>query len=398
MNAAVPAPSGAPQVATSDQIRVMVVDDAVVVRSLLSRWIEETPDLRLVAALRNGREAIEQLDRTRPDVVVLDIEMPELDGISTLPRLLERRRDLIVIMASALTRDHAEVTLKALSLGAADYIPKPTGEGGVMTSVAFQRDLIAKIQALGHRKRSRPPLPPYARRTTYAATRRLGGAVQRAVKWRTADADETVSGQLKLRPFAPVPPRVLLIGSSTGGPQALTKIVSHLDAVTDTAPVLVTQHMPPTFTTILAEHLSRTGARPVREAIDGEPVLAGTIYLAPGGKHMRVARRDGTAMIVLDDGPPVHFCKPAVDPLFASAAEVWGSWNLAVILTGMGTDGTDGAAAIAAAGGSVIAQDEATSVVWGMPGSAVHAGVCSAVLPLDQIAPKVVRMFLGAKP
>ncbi len=195
-----------------------------------------------------------------------------------------------------------------------------------------------------------------------------------------------------------MPPRVLLIGASTGGPQALTKLVSHLDAVIESAPVLVTQHMPPTFPTILAEHLTRAGAKPVREAVDGEPVLARTIYLAPGGKHMRVARRDGTAVIVLDDGPPVHFCKPAVDPLFATAAEVWGSWNLALILTGMGSDGTNGAAAIAAAGGSVIAQDEASSVVWGMPGSAAQAGVCSAVLPLDQIAPKVTRMFLGARP
>jgi two-component system chemotaxis response regulator CheB len=397
MNPAASAPLGTPQVAVSDPIRVMVVDDAVVVRSLLSRWINETPDLKLVAALRNGREALEQLDQTRPDVVVLDIEMPELDGISTLPKLLERRRDLIVIMASALTRDHAEVTLKALALGAADYIPKPLAEGGVMTSAAFQRDLIAKIQALGHRRRMRPALPPYARRSAYAATRRLGGAVQRAVKWRTAEDDAT-SSDLKLRPFSVMPPRILLIGASTGGPQALTKIVSRLDAVTGNAPVLITQHMPPTFTTILAEHLTRAGAKPVREAVNAEPVLAGTIYLAPGGKHMSVARRDGTAVIVLDDGPPVHFCKPAVDPLFSSAAEVWGSWNLAVILTGMGSDGTDGAKAIAAAGGSVIAQDEASSVVWGMPGSAAHAGVCSAVLPLDQIAPKVARMFLGAKP
>jgi two-component system, chemotaxis family, protein-glutamate methylesterase/glutaminase len=242
----------------------------------------------------------------------------------------------------------------------------------------------------------RPPLPPYARRSAYAATRRLGGAVQRAVKWQTAE--DEAAANIKLRPFALVPPRVLLIGASTGGPQALTKIVSRLETVIDSAPVLVTQHMPPTFTTILAEHLTRAGAKPVREAIDGEPVLAGTIYLAPGGRHMRVARRDGSAVIVLDDGSPVHFCKPAVDPLFVSAAEVWGSWNMAVILTGMGTDGTDGAAAIAAAGGSVIAQDEATSVVWGMPGSAAHAGVCSAVLPLDQIAPKIARMFLGAKP
>jgi two-component system chemotaxis response regulator CheB len=136
----------------------------------------------------------------------------------------------------------------------------------------------------------------------------------------------------------------------------------------------------------------------VREAIDGEPVLAGTTYLAPGGRHMKVERRSGTAVIVLDDGPQVNFCKPAVDPLFSSAAEVWGSWNMAVILTGMGHDGAQGAADIVAGGGCVIAQDEASSVIWGMPGAAVEAGVCSAVLPLDQIGPQVVRSFLGAKP
>jgi two-component system chemotaxis response regulator CheB len=374
----------------------MVVDDAVVVRSLLSRWIEETPGLKLVAALRNGREALEKLDHARPDVVVLDVEMPELDGISTLPRLLERRRDLTVIMASALTRDHAEVTLKALALGAADYIPKPAAEGGVMTSASFQRELIEKIRGLGARRKKRPLPPPYARRAVNPALRRLGASVQRTVKWRTA-APEPEQSQFKLRPFSPMPPRVLLIGASTGGPQALNKLVSRLDVITETAPVLITQHMPPTFTTILAEHLTRAGGKPVREAIDGEPVLAGNIYLAPGGKHMKVERRDGTAVIVLDDGPPVHYCKPAVDPLFSSAAEVWASWNLALILTGMGTDGTTGAADIAASGGSVIAQDEASSVVWGMPGHAVAAGVCSAVLPLEQIGPKIVRLFLGAR-
>jgi two-component system, chemotaxis family, protein-glutamate methylesterase/glutaminase len=387
---------GVPVVSAPDEIRVMVVDDATVVRSLLSRWIDEAPGLKLVAALRNGREAIERLDHARPDVVVLDVEMPELDGISTLPKLLERRRDLSVIMASALTRDHAEVTLKALSLGAADYIPKPAAEGGVMTSVAFQRELIEKIQALGLRRKKRA-LSPYPRRATVnPALRRLGGSVQRTVKWRTAPAESDQS-PFKLRPFSPMPPRVLLIGASTGGPQALTRLVSRLDAVTESAPILITQHMPATFTTILAEHLTRAGAKPVREAVDGEPVLAGHIYLAPGGRHMMVARRDGTAVIVLDDGAPVHYCKPAVDPLFASAAEVWGSWNLALILTGMGTDGTTGAAEVVKAGGSVIAQDEATSVVWGMPGSAVSAGVCSAVLPLEQIAPKISRLFLGAR-
>jgi two-component system chemotaxis response regulator CheB len=395
MNAFAPATRRAPQPTASDQIRVMVVDDAVVVRSLVSRWIEETPDLKLVAALRNGREAVEQLDQANPDVVVLDIEMPELDGISTLPKLLERRRDLVVIMASALTRDNAEVTIKALSLGASDYIPKPDAEWGVITSVSFQTDLIAKIRARGPRARRAPRPPAYARRTA-PVTRRLGGAIQRVGKWRVpAAADQS---DIELRPFSLVTPRVLLIGASTGGPQALSKLVGQLESITATAPVLITQHMPPTFTAILAEHLSRVSAKTVREAVDGEPVLAGTIYLAPGGMHMKVERRNGSAVIVLDDGPPVHFCKPAVDPLFSSAAEVWGAWNLALILTGMGVDGTEGAAAIAAGGGSVIAQDEATSVVWGMPGSAAEAGVCSAVLPLEQIGPKVVRMFLGAKP
>jgi two-component system chemotaxis response regulator CheB len=193
-----------------------------------------------------------------------------------------------------------------------------------------------------------------------------------------------------------MPPRILVIGASTGGPQALTRLLPRLEAVSEVAPILITQHMPATFTTILAEHLSRVGTKPVHEAVDGEPVLAGHIYLAPGGRHMTVTRRDGTAVIALDDGAPVHYCKPAVDPLFASAAEVWGSWNLALILTGMGSDGSDGAAEVVKAGGSVVVQDEATSVVWGMPGTAVGAGVCSAVLPLDQIAPKISRLFLGA--
>jgi two-component system chemotaxis response regulator CheB len=396
MSVTVPSLPGIPIVSDADEIRVMVVDDAAIVRSLLSRWIEETPGLRLVAALRHGREAIEQLDHARPDVVVLDVEMPVLDGISTLPKLLERRRDLVVIMASALTRDNAEVTLKALALGASDYVPKPAAEGGVMTSAGFQRDLINKICALGQRRKQRLLPTPHSRSAVNPALRRLGGSVQRMAQWRAAAAPSE-PGQFKLRPFSPMPPRILLIGASTGGPQALTRLLARLDAVAESAPILITQHMPPTFTTILAEHLSRVGTRPVREAIDGEPVLAGHIYLAAGGRHMKVARRDGTAVIVLDDGAPVHYCKPSVDLLFASAAEVWGSWNLALILTGMGCDGTAGAVDVVKAGGNVIVQDEGSSVVWGMPGSAVATGVCSAVVPLDQIALKVSRLFLGAR-
>jgi two-component system, chemotaxis family, protein-glutamate methylesterase/glutaminase len=202
---------------------------------------------------------------------------------------------------------------------------------------------------------------------------------------------------IQLRPFAPVSPRALLIGSSTGGPQALTALVEKLPAAIDRAPVLITQHMPPTFTTVLAEHLSRVGARGAHEAEDGEPVLAGGIYVAPGGRHMRVVRAKDGIKIALGDDPAINFCKPAVDALFTSAAAVWGSATFAVVLTGMGSDGTRGAADIVAAGGSVIAQDEATSVVWGMPRSVAQAGLCSAVLPLDEIAPKVIRLFSGVR-
>jgi two-component system chemotaxis response regulator CheB len=198
---------------------------------------------------------------------------------------------------------------------------------------------------------------------------------------------------IRLRPFPKAAPRVLVIGSSTGGPQALTELCTGLVPVIDHAPVLITQHMPPTFTTILAEHLSRAIDRPVREAEHGEHIRSGHVYIAPGARHMRVTRRDNQAVIVIDDSPPVNFCKPAVDVLFSSAAEVWGTWVLGLILTGMGADGTRGGADIVAAGGSIIAQDEATSVVWGMPGAAAGAGLCSAILPIGEIAPKLVRMF-----
>jgi two-component system, chemotaxis family, protein-glutamate methylesterase/glutaminase len=197
------------------------------------------------------------------------------------------------------------------------------------------------------------------------------------------------------RAFSPHAPRVLLIGSSTGGPQALMSLAAELGPVIDRYPVLITQHMPPTFTTILAEHLGRASRRPAHEAVDGEPVKPGRIYLAPGARHMRVVRHGAEAAIALDNGPPVNFCKPAVDPLFTSAIDVWQGGTLAVILTGMGSDGMRGGKDIVAAGGSVIAQDEASSVVWGMPGAAANAGICAAILPLNQIAAKLVRLFGG---
>jgi two-component system chemotaxis response regulator CheB len=380
---AAPALSAAP-VTGQPPLRVMIVDDAVVVRGLVSRWVEEE-GFQVVASLRTGRDAVNQIERANPDVVILDVEMPELDGISALPLLLEKKRDLVVIMASTVTRRNAEISLRALALGAADYVPKPESNRGVTTSPEFRRELIAKIRHLGRRRGQATP----SARAPGAPIRPVGLVVERPPSGQ--------AGLIKLRPFSALFPRVLLIGSSTGGPQALNSIMSRIGPIIDTVPVLVTQHMPPMFTTILAEHLGRSAERPAREAVDGEPIRAGTVYVAPGGRHMRVAQHNGAAVIALDDGPLVNFCRPAVDPLFESAAHVYGCGALAVILTGMGTDGALGAGDIAAAGGSVIAQDEATSVVWGMPGSAAHAGVCSAVLPLDEIAPKLLRIFAGER-
>ncbi|HEY1310367.1 MAG TPA: chemotaxis response regulator protein-glutamate methylesterase [Pseudolabrys sp.] len=384
MNVIVPTQTSS--TAIGRRIRVMIVDDAVVVRGLFSRWVEAEPDLEVVASLRTGRDAVSQVERADPDVVVLDVDMPELDGIAALPLLLAKKPDLVVIMASTLTRRNAEISLKALALGAADYIPKPDNNREVTGSVSFRRDLIEKVRQLGLRSKRM--------RLGKAATRPPGAEAATVLPPKLR---ASASQEITLRAMPATPPRVLLIGSSTGGPQALNVIITQINSVLDRAPVLITQHMPPTFTTILAEHLARVSNRPVREAVAGEEVNAGSVYLAPGGKHMSVARRDGIAVIALDDGPLINFCKPAVDPLFTSAAEVWGSRVLAVVLTGMGSDGLRGSQAIAAAGGAILAQDEATSVVWGMPGQVAHAGLASALLPLNDIAGRLTRLFTGEK-
>jgi two-component system chemotaxis response regulator CheB len=370
-----------------EPLRVMLVDDSVVIRGMISRWLNAEPDIVVAASLRTGLEAVNQVERINPDIAVLDIEMPELDGISALPQLLAKKRNLIVIMASTLTRRNAEISFKALSLGASDYIPKPESTRESSAAETFRHDLVQKIRHLGAKVRRSSPAP-HAPSHAAQPDRARDGALR-------ATAPAVAIPPIVRRNFSSQNPRVLLIGSSTGGPQALMSVVAEIGPVIDRFPVLITQHMPPTFTTILGEHLARASHRPAREAIDGEAVKAGHIYLAPGGRHMRVARHGSETVIVLDDGAPVNFCKPAVDPLFSSAIDVWQGGVMALVLTGMGSDGMRGGRDIVAAGGSVIAQDEATSVVWGMPGAAAHAGICSAVLPLNQIAPKLVRLFSG---
>jgi two-component system, chemotaxis family, protein-glutamate methylesterase/glutaminase len=370
-------------------IRVMIVDDAVVARSIMARWVDAEPDMKVAASLRTGREAVDKVETADPDIVLLDVEMPELDGIAALPLLLGKKRDLVVIMVSTLTRRSAELSLRALALGATDYVPKPETTYETMTSATFRSELIEKVRGLGRKRLAARKLIP---ETENKRQRGHAPVLQRAASVAPRRVD---TNEVSLRPFALPVPRALLIGSSTGGPQALTGLLEKLAGAIDRAPVLITQHMPPTFTAVLAEHLSRASGRGAHEAEHGEPALAGGIYLAPGARHMRVVRDGDGVKIALGDDPPVNFCKPAVDPLFSSAADVWGPALVALVLTGMGNDGTRGAADIVAAGGSVIAQNEETSVVWGMPRSVAQAGLCSAVLPLGEIAPKVLGLFSG---
>lgn len=363
----------------------MVVDDSVVVRGLIGRWIDEDPDLAVIASHRNGRLAVDDIERSDPDVVILDIEMPELDGLAALPLMLRKKPNLIIIMASTLTRRNAETSLKALSLGAADYVPKPETNSSLTTSVDFRRELTDKVRSLGLRARSRGP------RAHRPMTAELSGPHRRS-------PEPAPKPALSTRPYSKVAPRILVIGSSTGGPQALAEVFRHVGPAMSRIPVLVTQHMPPTFTSILAEHIAKTAARPCAEGVNGEPIAPGRIYVARGGLHMVVEKSACGPVIRLHDTPPVNFCKPAVDPLFDSVVAVYGPAILAVVLTGMGNDGSVGARAIAAAGGSVIAQDEDSSVVWGMPGATARAGVCSDILPLGEIGPKLARILGGARP
>ncbi|WP_209001879.1 protein-glutamate methylesterase/protein-glutamine glutaminase [Stappia albiluteola] len=389
-----------PLSSATDKIRVMVVDDSVVIRGLLGRWVESDPALSLVASHRNGKLAVDDIERSNPDVVVLDIEMPEMDGLTALPLMLRKKRDLVVLMASTLTRRNAEVSLRALSLGAQDYIPKPETSSEVTTSLDFRRELIDKVKALGARHRgtrgpaggARPMRAETGAGRTAVADA-LGRPVQPAAP--RVGAYGKPAALLTTKPYSAVRPRVLAIGSSTGGPQALQQLMREIGTAIRQVPVVVTQHMPPTFTAILAEHLGKAALRPSKEAENGEILQPGNIYVAPGGRHLVVDKEGGQAIARLTDDAPVNFCKPAVDPLFDSVAKVFGSATLAVVLTGMGHDGAAGVKTISAGGGSIIAQDEATSVVWGMPGAAAQTGLCSDILPLAEIGPKIARILSG---
>jgi two-component system chemotaxis response regulator CheB len=505
----------------ADPVRVMVVDDSAVIRGLLIRALSADSGINVVTEASDGQMAVDLTYEHRDlDVVVLDIEMPVMDGLTALPLLIKSLPHVRIIMASTLTLKNAEISLRALTLGAADYVPKPSSASELQAADSFQHELISKVKALGQVARrsfelaklakSQPQQPapeaapapgmagkPFAAERRRHATRQhfaapsrqpyaapvyqpgppvfapppaapsappapsaLSPAAAPAAKPATppaapspASAPVTPGARIEtprpperqgerpatapavrpaeqktspvanpsphvpmaarrqvvpppppLRPIhappqpaqplkrAPGRPDAIAIGSSTGGPQALFQVLPSLVGLPQ--PIFITQHMPPTFTAILAEHVTRQCGILCREAQDGEPVTGGRIYLAPGDFHMTIERRGPGLVISLNQGPPENFCRPSVEPMLRSLVQAFGAKLLSVILTGMGRDGADGCVLTHKAGGTVLTQDEATSVVWGMPGAVAHTGIADAILPLGEIGPTIQRIAL----
>lgn len=380
--------------------RVMIVDDSAVIRGIIARWLEEDPTIKIVATAPNGLAALRTVQRVEAELVILDIEMPEMDGMTALPKLIELVPDLQVIMASTLTRRNAEISMQALQRGAADYIAKPETKSETAGSIDFKRDLLEKVRAFGGalRRKRRQPMPqglPGAGDGTTAAPARTAPAKPRPIIVPAPTAQPTQKAPVKLQPWPPrIKPQIVGIGSSTGGPQALFEVVKAL-APGLNVPVAITQHMPPTFTAILADHLGRQTGLPCKEAADGEVLRAGHVYVAPGDHHFLIEIKGQHAVARITQTPAENFCRPSVDPMFRSIAKGFGDKALCMVLTGMGQDGTNGARDIIGQGGTVVAQDEASSVVWGMPGSVAKAGLCNAILPLKEIGPKVREVLKG---
>ena len=343
-----------------DEIRVLVVDDSAVIRRLLTDILTADPQIKLVGTAANASLALARVLDSNPDVVTLDVEMPEVSGLEILARIRKIRPHLPIIMFSSLTQRAAVTTLEALSLGASDYVTKPVGTSRESATEHVRAQLLPKIKALGRRS-AFPPIGP----AIAAAPRPVRATVPQRVD-------------------------VVAIGASTGGPNALTLLLKEYPADLG-VPIVIVQHMPPMFTRLLAERLSATSLIKVHEAADGEILLANHAYIAPGDSHLTV-RRDGAAVrAVLNQDPPENSCRPAVDVMLRSVASVYGANSLTAILTGMGQDGLRGCERLQRAGGQILIQDEASSVVWGMPGAVSRAGLADKTLPLDRLCGEIVR-------
>jgi two-component system chemotaxis response regulator CheB len=363
-------------------ISVMIADDSAVVRGMLTRALEQDPAIRVVASVADGEMALSALSCTPVDIVLLDVEMPRMDGLAALPKILEISPNTKVIMASSLTMHGADVSVKALSLGASDCIVKPVAHRDKDALAQYYKELTDKIRALAG--------------YTYTPPASTNSAAVGVRPNRDTHGGVIGSSVLNASNYPSIKPNVLAIASSTGGPQALLTIFKALKADLKNVPIFITQHMPANFTTILATNLSAASGRDCHEAVDGEVVVGGKVYIAPGNFHMIPKRKGADVVIQLTQDEPVNFCRPAADPMIDALVDVYGRDVLLLVLTGMGQDGYQGAKTVVERGGTVVAQDEASSVVWGMPRAVIENNLHRAVLSLDGIAPYLHRVFMGA--
>lgn len=355
---------------SANPIRVLIVDDSVVIRQVISDALRSDPGIEVVAVAQNGRVALEKIPECKPDVITLDLEMPEMDGLTLLDELRRRQVRLPVIVFSTLTERGAKAALDALSRGASDYVCKPSGSRSLQATLErIRAELIPKLYGLVRRDRTGMPA------LTLPGANKVGGVLAGAPPERI-DA--------------------VLIGVSTGGPTALGDLIPQLPRELP-VPILVVQHMPKVFTLALAQRLNGASLVKVREAVHRDKLEPGNVYIAPGDYHMRVAGSVREGWITLDQQPPENGCRPAVDTLFQSAAPIYGKSLLAMVLTGVGHDGTKGAQCVRRAGGTVWVQDEATSSAWGMPSSVIEAGAAQRVLPLSQIARAIAEAVSSTK-
>jgi len=367
-------------------IKVMIVDDSAVIRGFLGKILENEAGFEVTSTAANGQIAVSNLKKNKHDIILLDVEMPVMDGLTAIPLLLEAQPNTRIIMCSTLTTENAETTLRAFALGAVECIAKPSTTQDIYAKDTFRNILIHTLKEIaGVRKIAPAPSPTKASSNQSSREARQEALRAPQTEHVTLDRSKKIVTLRASNQGFSGKPELLAIGSSTGGPNALFELIPNLKGIQ--IPVVITQHMPPTFTRILAEHIEQqTGLKAV-EGAEGMPLLPGRIHVAPGGHHMLFKKNGPSSVITLDDGPMENFCRPAVDPMLRSAVAIYGEKIMTVILTGMGQDGMLGAREVIKAGGRVIAQDEETSVVWGMPGAVALDGSCSAVLPLKEIGP-----------
>lgn len=353
------------------KIRVLIVDDSTVIRRLLTNALTTDPAIEIAGVAANGKIALAKIPQVAPDIITLDMEMPEMDGLTTLVEIRKLYPKLPVIMFSTLTQSGAEATMEALTKGANDYATKPSNVGSVTAAIeTVVNELVPKIKQ-------------FCNWTSKALTNPIARSESRSPSNRPATQAKA------LVPVKPSRVEIVVIGVSTGGPNALTTMLPKLPE-NFPVPILIVQHMPPVFTKHLADRLNQLCNLHVHEAVDGEQLVAGGAWLAPGNFHMTLRRQGPQLKVFLNQEQPENSCRPAVDVLFRSAAELFGANVLAVVMTGMGQDGQRGCDAIRQAGGRVLVQDEATSVVWGMPGAVANAGLAQKILPLQKIADEIL--------